>query len=143
MAVDDNQPSGDPSAGSVSPSRIKTIKQELIADIEKLWYRIGLFIVFAVLAFAMLGLLTAEIFKLLTRKSLENLSQAPGWHFGVFIIGMLIILASVPLTIFLSLLKMASGTDKGEEEGFTLPFTTPQLELLKAALELVKAPSKE
>lgn len=135
--------STDQSDGTVSQSTIRDVNSELLIDNERKRYRSSLFWIFGAISIAFLMSVLVEILLILSEKSLSEVYSNANWHIGIFIIGLLVILSSIGLTIFLSLLKMASSIEKQGEDSNNpldglLP-TTPQLEVIKSIMAMCKS----
>lgn len=134
--------STDQSDGTVSQSTIQDVSSELKRDDERKQYRLCLFIVFGIISILFLSMVLFEIYCILSDKYLGELYSNSSWHIGVFIIALLVILSSIGITIYLSLIKMASfvekqGEDSNDDLGDFLP-TTPQLEVIKSIVSIFK-----
>lgn len=125
---------GDPSNGQLDPTTVTDIQKELDMDNERRGYRTTLFRAFFVISSLLFLLLGWEVWKLLSVGVLIKIASCNNWHVAFFIVGILILLASTAITVFLSLLKMASISQAQAKASF-LP-TSPQLEILKNLLEL-------
>ncbi|MBF0858703.1 hypothetical protein HKD24_05680 [Gluconobacter sp. LMG 31484] len=131
--------STDQSDGTVSPSTIQNVRSELLNDDERKSYRNKLFWVFGIISLVFLLSVLIEIIIILSRGSLAEVYSNANWHIGIFIVSLLIILSSIGLTIFLSLLKMASFAEKQGEDADNslddlLP-TTPQWEMIRNIMD--------
>ena len=134
--------STDQSNGTVSQSTIQDVSSELKKDDERKRYRFWLFLVFGFISIIFLLMVLFEIHCILSDKYLGEVYSNSNWRIGVFIIALLVILSSIGITIYLSLIKMASfvekqGEDSNDDLGDFLP-TTPQLEVIKSILSIFK-----
>lgn len=134
--------STDQSNGTVSQSTIQDVSSELKKDDERKRYRFWLFLVFGFISIIFLLMVLFEIHCILSDKYLGEVYSNSNWRIGVFIIALLVILSSIGITIYLSLIKMASfvekqGEDSNNDLGDLLP-TTPQLEVIKSILSIFK-----
>ncbi|UYK72562.1 hypothetical protein [Xanthomonas sacchari] len=87
-----------------------------------------------------LGCLLIALLSLIDNSSLALLLRTDGtnWHALILLGLILVIFAAVPLSLAMALVKMISRADQ-ETGGKGSGITTPQLELFKVFLEMVKA----
>lgn len=131
MVDTDVDMSGDPASQEADFS----ISDALEESKQSRRFREILFWGFGGVSMAMLIGLFCELTRLLTASSLMEIAAAGDWHFSVFLLGILLLYASVPLSIVISLMKMTNSS-KSQKDDSPL-FTSPQIELLKAIASLI------
>lgn len=129
----------DPSNGSVDPDTTFNIGEQLKDNIQKRNFRSIIFWGFGLLSFAMLVGLFCELCRILTHDTLVLISSNQDWHASIFLVAVLVIFASVPLSIALSLMKMSFSSNKKDDDDPIL--TTPQITALQTLLGLVRGGS--
>ncbi|AZR24411.1 hypothetical protein C9397_14400 [Xanthomonas vasicola pv. vasculorum] len=105
-------------------------------------FRRWAFYAVGVASLAYLVMLPIAIFFVVDDNSLAILASArgAGWHVILLTGLVLVILAAVPLSLTLALVRMISSGKQDNDEGNRNPgITTPQIELVKAMLDMVKA----
>jgi len=127
----------DLSDGSAPTGIIHNINDDLQDQKQKRSFRTWIFWTFGALSFAMFVGLFCELTRLLTYNELIINSSAQDWHASLLLIAVLLIYASVPLSIVISLMRMSS-TPKSKDDDDPL-FTSPQIEFLKTIASLVSS----
>ena len=128
---------GDMSDGDLSLSGEINIDEALEDQKQKRNFRWWLFWSFGLLSFLMFVGLFCELTRLLTYQELIINSSAQDWHSSLLLIAILILYASVPLSIVISLMRMSSSSK--EKDGDDPLFTSPQIEFLKTIISLVSS----
>ncbi|OAG73492.1 hypothetical protein A0J51_00960 [Gluconobacter japonicus] len=127
--------SGDLSNGEITQSGANNISEELEDQKQKRKFRLWLFYPFGFLSFCMFVGLFCELTRLLTYNDLVITSSVQDWHSSLLLVAILIIYASVPLSIVISLMRMTSSAkDKNNDDPL---FTSPQIEFIKNVIGLV------
>lgn len=135
----DNDQQTDPSNGSVDPDTSFNVTDELEDNIQKRKFRGVLFWVSGGFSLLMLLGLFCELCRILSHDTLVLISSNQDWHASIFLVAVLVIFASVPLSIVLSLMKMSFSSNKKDDDDPIL--TTPQITAIQTILGLVRGGS--
>jgi len=129
----------DLSAGEVSQADASDVSELLENEKQKRKFRAWLFWPFGVFSFVMFVGLFSELVRLLAYQNLVVWSSVQDWHTSLILIAILVIFASVPLSIVISLMRMSASRKSEKEDDAIL--TIPQIEVIKNIISLV-SPSK-
>lgn len=134
MAGDSSQT--DPSNGSVDAETTLNVNDDLKDNAQKRTFRYILFGVFGGLSFCMLLGLFCELCRILSHDTLVLIASNQDWHASIFLVAVLVIFASVPLSIVLSLMKMSFSSKQKDDDNPIL--TTPQISAIQTILGFFK-----
>ncbi|MEB1529859.1 hypothetical protein [Xanthomonas sp. WHRI 7945] len=130
---------------SPAPSKAKSeiyLDQYELSEVAHRSFRRWAFFAVGGASLAYLIMLPIAIFCVVDDHSLAILASArdAGWHVILLTGLVLVILAAVPLSLTLALVRMiSSGRQEDDGKNGNFAITTPQIELFKALLEMVKA----
>jgi len=128
---------GDLSDGKISDPQTFSIDADLLDQKQNRSFRAVIFWAFGSLSLAMLIGLFCELTRLLAFDQLVINSSNQDWHSSLLLVAILIIFASVPLSIVISLMRMTSAQKPAKEDEPII--TSPQIELIKNISSLVTA----
>lgn len=128
---------GDLSDGDITQSGVANIDETLEDQKQKRIFRWWIFYPFGFLSFCMFVGLFCELTRLLTYNDLVITSSMQDWHSSLLLVAILVIYASVPLSIVISLMRMTSSAkNKNEDDPL---FTSPQIEFIKNIIGLASS----